>query len=172
MDQLFFGSKIFFYQQFLDNFFLTNLYFEKWKFCTIIFWTKIIFQTKNYFLTKQFFSDQNLLGPKNILDQKFFWTKISFWTKIFFGPKIFFGFFKKKFQTKKILFGKKILSKTCLVQKNLWSKKIISGLNTSLVAKGALAHRLQCRTACKTQNGHQGGPKWPVGSGKGFSPRL
>ena len=31
--------------------------------------------------------------------------------------------------------------------------------NTSLAAKGALAHRLQRRTACKIQNGRQGAPK-------------
>ena len=37
--------------------------------------------------------------------------------------------------------------------------------NTSLVAKGVLAHRLQRRTACKIQNGRQGAPKWPTGSG-------
>ena len=29
-------------------------------------------------------------------------------------------------------------------------------LNTSLAEKGALAHRLQRRTACKIQNGRQG----------------
>ena len=33
-------------------------------------------------------------------------------------------------------------------------------------AKGALAHRLQLRTACKIQNGQQGAPKWRTGSGK------
>ena len=31
-----------------------------------------------------------------------------------------------------------------------------SELNTSLAAPGALAHRLQRRTACKIQNGRQG----------------
>ena len=31
--------------------------------------------------------------------------------------------------------------------------------NTSLAAKGALAYRLQRRTACKIQNGRQGAPK-------------
>ena len=44
--------------------------------------------------------------------------------------------------------------------------------NTSLAAKGALAHRLQRRTACKTQNGHQGAPKWTMGSGKGSYPKF
>ena len=44
--------------------------------------------------------------------------------------------------------------------------------NTSLAAPGALAHRLQRRTACKTQNGHQGAPKWPTGSEKGSNPRF
>ena len=39
-------------------------------------------------------------------------------------------------------------------------------VNTSLAAKGALAHRLQRRTACKIQNGCQGAPKWRTGSGK------
>ena len=29
-----------------------------------------------------------------------------------------------------------------------------------------LAHRLQCRTALKIQNGRQWAPKWPSGSGK------
>ena len=37
--------------------------------------------------------------------------------------------------------------------------------NTSLAAKVAFAHRLQCCTACKIQNGHQGAPKWSTGSG-------
>ena len=57
--------------------------------------------------------------------------------------------------------------------------------NTRLSAPGALAHRLQCRTACKTQNavqywvhyckiqnGCQGAPKWPTGSGKGSNSGL
>ena len=42
-------------------------------------------------------------------------------------------------------------------------------LNTSLAAPGALVHCLQCRTACKNQNGHQGAPTWPTGSGKGLT---
>ena len=37
-------------------------------------------------------------------------------------------------------------------------------VNTSLAAKGALANRLQRRTACKIQNGSQGAPKWQRGS--------
>ena len=63
-------------------------------------------------------------------------------------------------------------------------------LNTSQAAKGALAHRLQRRTACNVaeanlsvnifvnafvniiQNGRQGAPKWPTGSGKGSNPRF
>ena len=45
-------------------------------------------------------------------------------------------------------------------------------LNTSLAAKGALAHRLQRRIACKIQNGRQGAPKWPTGSGKVSTPRF
>ena len=44
--------------------------------------------------------------------------------------------------------------------------------NTSLAAKGALANRLQRRNACKIQNGRQGAPKWPTGSGKGSTPRF
>ena len=44
--------------------------------------------------------------------------------------------------------------------------------NTSLAAPGALAHRLQRRTACKIQNGRQGAPKWPTGSGKGSNPKF
>ena len=40
-------------------------------------------------------------------------------------------------------------------------------LNTSLAVPGALAHRLQLRTAFKIQNGRQGAPKRPTGSGKG-----
>ena len=44
--------------------------------------------------------------------------------------------------------------------------------NASLVAKGALAHRLQRRTACKIHNGRQGAPKWPTGSGKVSTPRF
>ena len=44
--------------------------------------------------------------------------------------------------------------------------------NASLATKGALAHRLQRRTACKTPNGHQGAPKWLTGSGKVFTYRF
>ena len=58
----------------------------------------------------------------------------------------------------------------------VWSSKnsliIRSHKNTSLVAPGALAHRLQRRTACKIQNDRQGAPKWPTGSGKGSNPML
>ena len=39
-------------------------------------------------------------------------------------------------------------------------------VNTSLAAKGALAHRLQRRTACKIQNGRQWALKWQMRSGK------
>ena len=46
------------------------------------------------------------------------------------------------------------------------------GYNTSLAAKGALANRLQRRTACKIQNGRQGAPKWQRGSGKVSTPRF
>ena len=38
--------------------------------------------------------------------------------------------------------------------------------------KGALAHRLQRRTACRIQNGRQGDPKWPTGSGKVSTTRI
>ena len=44
--------------------------------------------------------------------------------------------------------------------------------DTSLAAKGALANRLQRRTACKIENGRQGAPKWQRGSGKVFTPRF
>ena len=44
--------------------------------------------------------------------------------------------------------------------------------DTSLAAKGALAHRLQRRTACKIQNGRQGAPTWERGSGKVSTPRI
>jgi len=44
--------------------------------------------------------------------------------------------------------------------------------NTSLVARGALAYRLQRRTACKIENGRQGGQKWPTGSGKVLTLRF
>ena len=44
--------------------------------------------------------------------------------------------------------------------------------NTSLAAKGALANRLQRRTACKIQNGRQEAPKWRTGSGKECTPRF
>ena len=36
---------------------------------------------------------------------------------------------------------------------------MLSNSNTSLAAKGALAHRLPRRTACKIQNGRQWAPK-------------
>ena len=44
--------------------------------------------------------------------------------------------------------------------------------NNRLAAKGALACRLQRRTACKIQNGRQGAPKWRTGSGKVSTPRF
>jgi len=51
-------------------------------------------------------------------------------------------------------------------------KKEKTDENTSLAAKGALANRLQRRTACKIQNGRQGAPKWQRGSGKVSTPRF
>ena len=45
-------------------------------------------------------------------------------------------------------------------------------VNTSLTAKGALAHYLQRRTACKIQNVRQGALKWPTGSEKVSTPRF
>ena len=56
--------------------------------------------------------------------------------------------------------------------RNTWGNNFNNHNNTSLAAPGALAHRLQRRTACKIQNGCQGAPKWPTGSGKGSNPRL
>ena len=44
--------------------------------------------------------------------------------------------------------------------------------NTSLAAKGDLAHRLQCHHLCKIQNGCQGAPKWLTESGEGSTPRF
>ena len=41
-----------------------------------------------------------------------------------------------------------------------------------LAAKGALAHHLQRRNACKIQNGRQGAQKLATGSGKMFTPRF
>ena len=42
---------------------------------------------------------------------------------------------------------------------NKFSDETSMVCNTSLAAKGGLAHRLQRRTACKIQNGRQGAPK-------------
>ena len=55
------------------------------------------------------------------------------------------------------------LLKSATKPAKVWS---LSNNNTSLVAPGALAHRLQCRTAWKFQNGRQGAPKWPTVPGK------
>ena len=44
-------------------------------------------------------------------------------------------------------------------------------INKSLAEKGKLAHRLQCRTACKIQNGRRGAPKWTTGSWKVSTPK-
>ena len=44
--------------------------------------------------------------------------------------------------------------------------------NTSLAAPGALVHRLQRRTDRKIQNGRQGAPKWPMGSGNVSPPMF
>ena len=51
-------------------------------------------------------------------------------------------------------------------------KNMKRNLNISLAAKGALAHRLQHRTACEIPNGHQGAPKWQTRSGKVSSFRF
>ena len=44
--------------------------------------------------------------------------------------------------------------------------------DTSLAAKGPLAHRLQCHNGCKTQNGDHGAPKLPTGLGYWCSNQL
>ena len=59
-----------------------------------------------------------------------------------------------------------------IICKNIDNLQQKGSKNTSLAAKGALAHRLQRRTACKTQNGRQGAPKWRTGSGKVSTPRF
>ena len=55
-----------------------------------------------------------------------------------------------------------------LYMRNWWKMLF----NTSLGVPGALAHRLQRRTACKIQNGRQWAPKWPTGSGQVSTPRF
>ena len=40
---------------------------------------------------------------------------------------------------------------------------VTTKINTSQAVKGVLAHRLQCRTACKIQNGRQGAPSMRKG---------
>ena len=70
-----------------------------------------------------------------------------------------------------------LLSKYCVInyfqsKKNMISLKQENMKNTSLAAPGALAHRLQCVTACKIQNGRQGAPKRPMGSGKVPTPSF
>ena len=49
---------------------------------------------------------------------------------------------------------------------------VTTKINASQAAKGALAHRLQCRTACKIQNGRQEATKLPTGSGKVSTPKF
>ena len=44
--------------------------------------------------------------------------------------------------------------------------------NASLVVMWALAHRLQYRTTCIIQNGHQSAPKWLTGSERRCNHRL
>ena len=64
-------------------------------------------------------------------------------------------------------------------QRFSWNKTKSSNISLA----GTLAHRLQHCTACNTfppasirtskiQNGHQGAPEWPTGSGKGCTPRF
>ena len=48
---------------------------------------------------------------------------------------------------------------------------VTTKINTSQAAKGALAHRLQCRTACKIQNGRQGAPSMRKGRDGGKKKR-
>ena len=110
-----------------------------------------------YFFVQFFFVKKRIVTKflmKRSLSIQFFFKKIyivspkNFWSKTNIGPK-------------------KVLSKNNFGQKNFWPKK-----NTSLEAPGALAHRLQGCTACKIQNGRQGAPKWPTGSGKWCTPRF
>ena len=58
------------------------------------------------------------------------------------------------------------------VQENKMKNKKLLENNTSLAAMGALAHRLERRTASKIQNGRQVAPKWQRGSGKVSTPRF
>ena len=59
-----------------------------------------------------------------------------------------------------------ILGNEEILEQRLVMQFVSMYVNTSLAAQGALAHRLQCRTICKIQNGHYEAPKWPTGSGK------
>ena len=88
--------------------------------------------------------------------------------------------------TKKLIYKPSYLLKTDVYTHNLNTEPFLcnirvlrylknksgSGIDTSLAAKGALANRLQRRTAYKIQNGCQGAPKFQRGSGKVSTPRF
>ena len=61
--------------------------------------------------------------------------------------------FKEVNHTKYVLYNIKIENSVCVLSDEYWANK---NSNTSLAAKGALGHRLQCRTSFKIQNDCQG----------------
>ena len=56
---------------------------------------------------------------------------------------------KEKLDATNTFPASRLSSNSYFVLDLLCNKSVISKLNTSLAAPGVLAHRLQCRTACK-----------------------
>ena len=60
---------------------------------------------------------------------------------------------QRTFGSEEILGPQKILGPKTFESKEFGQNQVINSWDTSLAAPGALAHRLQRRTACKIQNG-------------------
>ena len=133
----------------------------------LVRWPTLVFSLLSWYYSSSF---QNKLTQPNEPNQIFLTTLVPlelnqiYWNK-FTKPNLYNWIYKSK-SNKKRMFEMK---EPIILNKIYWTKSIQSNLqnNTSL-AKGALALRLQCCTACKIQNGRHGAPKWPMGSGKVF----
>ena len=129
----------------------------------LVRWPTLVFSLLSWYYSSSF---QNKLTQPNEPNQIFLTTLVPlelnqiYWNK-FTKPNLYNWIYKSK-SNKKRMFEMK---EPIILNKIYWTKSIQSNLqnNTSLAAPGALAHRLQRRTACNTaprasgpQNGRRG----------------
>ena len=137
----------------------------------VIFWFRIIFCFFVQFFTfsRYFFVLRFSVGKYEVNEKPRVW---GYKRK---GPQIKNSSGRKMFNQKNYKKGSTLVEVNPFQYRGeqiLHLRTCLNYSNTSLAAKGALAHRLQRRTACKIQNGHQGAPKWWTGSGKVSTPRF